>query len=135
MNKNQFDFEQRVIRDTYETFGCNDRDPTFKYTLERGVKEGYLIQPTVIKATTPITTQMLSEKGLHIERVDENGNIKIKNVKRSDFEKTVFNDDTNKTFCKIFMDHCKKDPVTNEIGKTIIFCVSQNHASDITQLL
>ncbi len=135
MNKNQFNFEQRVIRDTYETFGCNDRDPTFKYTLERGVKEGYLIQPTVIKATTSITTQMLSEKGLHIERVDENGNIKIKNVKRSDFEKTVFNDDTNKTFCKIFMDHCKKDPVTNEIGKTIIFCVSQNHASDITQIL
>lgn len=26
-------------------------------------------------------------------------------------------------------------PVTNEIGKTIVFCVSQNHASKVTQIL
>src|SRR3989338_8418953 len=33
------------------------------------------------------------------------------------------------------MDKALRDPLTGEIGKSIIFCVSQNHASKITQIL
>ena len=33
------------------------------------------------------------------------------------------------------MEHAKKDPVTKEIGKTLIFCASQDHASRVTQIL
>ena len=30
--------------DTYSIFGCDDGEPTFRYTLEQGVKDGYLIK-------------------------------------------------------------------------------------------
>ena len=134
-SNNYFDYEQRMLRDTYEIFGCFEREPTYKYTLEDGVKDGYLIQPKVIKANTDITTKLLTKSGLRIEEYDDNGNMRVKNAKRKDFERTVFNEETNVEFCKIFLDNAKRDPITNEIGKTIIFCVSQNHAAHITQIL
>ena len=33
------------------------------------------------------------------------------------------------------MDNALRDPITGEIGKGIIFCVSRKHAAKITQLL
>ena len=33
------------------------------------------------------------------------------------------------------MENANQDPITGEIGKSIIFCVSQKHASKITQIL
>ena len=52
-----------------------------------------------------------------------------------DFEKKFFSDETNKIFVKTFMDNAMRDPLTGEIGKGIIFCVSRKHAAKITQLL
>tara|TARA_Y100000589_G_scaffold327675_1_gene370039 strand:- start:1542 stop:4025 length:2484 start_codon:yes stop_codon:yes gene_type:complete len=127
--------EERLQKDTYTTFGCSEGTPTYRYSLEDGVKEGYLINPRVIKATTELTTQMLSEKGLIFQTQDSEGNDIDSIFKRSDFEKKFFSADTNKMFCKIFMEHAKKDPVTKEIGKTLIFCASQDHASRVTQIL
>ena len=36
---------------------------------------------------------------------------------------------------KAFIDNALVDPITGEIGKTIVFAVSQNHAAKITQKL
>ena len=52
-----------------------------------------------------------------------------------DFEKKFVSEDTNNVFCRAFMDNALMDPVSGEIGKTIIFAVSQNHASKIVQKL
>ncbi|MCY4644777.1 MAG: hypothetical protein OXB88_09185, partial [Bacteriovoracales bacterium] len=38
-------------------------------------------------------------------------------------------------FCKSFLENALRDPISHEIGKSIIFCVSQKHASKITQTL
>lgn len=38
-------------------------------------------------------------------------------------------------FCQTFLENALKDPISGEIGKSIIFCVSQKHASKITQML
>jgi type I restriction enzyme R subunit len=55
--------ERRLLLDTYRTFGCENSQPTFRYSLIDGVKEGYLINPTVVDARTEITTELLSEEG------------------------------------------------------------------------
>ena len=55
--------------------------------------------------------------------------------KQREFEKRFFADATNQLFCKIFLEHALRDPVSGEIGKSIIFAVSQNHAAKITQIL
>ncbi len=57
------EYERRMLLDTYRTFGCEDSQPTYRYSLLDGVKDGYLINPTVVDARTGITTQLLSKQG------------------------------------------------------------------------
>ena len=46
-----------------------------------------------------------------------------------------FSDATNRRFCAVFLEHALRDPISNEIGKSIIFCVSQDHAAKLTNIL
>ena len=46
-----------------------------------------------------------------------------------------FSDATNQVFCKIFLENALRDPISGEIGKSIVFAVSQNHAARLTQTL
>ena len=127
--------ERRQLLDTYTTFGCKDTDPTFRYTLLDGVKDGYLINPIVVDARTEITTQLLSEEGYSVLIENEDGESEKKIFFGKDFERRLFSEETNLSLCKTFLDNAIRDPLTNEIGKSICFCVSQNHASKITQIL
>ena len=65
--------ERRLLLDTYRTFGCESGQPTFRYSLLDGVKEGFLINPTVIDARTDVTNQLLSEQGFVVSFIDETG--------------------------------------------------------------
>jgi type I restriction enzyme R subunit len=127
--------ERRLLLDTYRTFGCENSQPTFRYSLIDGVKDGYLVNPTVVDARTGVTTKLLSDKGFVIEHVDENGENEEQTYKQRQFEKTFFSKATNELFCKTFLKHALRDPVSGEIGKSIVFAVSQNHAAKLTQIL
>ncbi len=127
--------ERRFMSDTYTTFGCQSGEPTFRYSLEDGVKGGYLVNPKVFDARTDITTELLSEEGYYYEGVDDEGNDVEETFTQNDFEKKFFSIKTNTIFCETFLKHAKRDPYTNEIGKTLIFCVSQKHATKVTQIL
>jgi type I restriction enzyme R subunit len=127
--------ERRIMLDTYKTFGCESGDPTFQYTLLDGVKEGYLLNPVVIDARTHITTQLLSDKGYQVMVYSEDGSREEKIFKHKSFEKKFFSAATNRVFCETFIQHALHDPLTNEIGKSIVFCVSQKHAAKITRQL
>ncbi|NMC79738.1 MAG: DEAD/DEAH box helicase family protein [Chloroflexi bacterium] len=128
-------WEQRQLLDTYQTFGCAQGEPTFRYSLVDGVREGYLVNPIVVDARTEISTKLLSENGYAITVVDENGNENEDTFFQRDFERRFFSEETNRQFCRAFVDNALTDPITGELGKSILFCVSQNHASKITQLL
>lgn len=133
--KDPREFERRLLLDTYRTFGCDDGQPTFRYSLLNGVKEGFLINPTVVDARSEITTQLLSEDGFVVEFKDDQGDDQKETFKQREFEKRFFSDATNQLFCKTFLEHALRDPISGEIGKSIIFAVSQIHASKITQIL
>lgn len=133
--KDPRELERRLILDTYHTFGCDSGEPTYRYTLLDGVKDGFLINPVVVDARTEITTQLLSDQGYLITDKDEDGNDVEETYGHRDFEKKFFSDETNKIFCKTFLDNCLRDPISGEVGKTLIFCVSQKHAGKITQIL
>ena len=128
-------WEKRQLLDTYNTFGCQNGEPTYKYSLIDGVKDGFLINPIVVDARTDITTQLLSDEGYTITTTDEDGNEAEETFHQRQFERKFFSDTTNMMLCKVFMENALKDPITKEIGKSIIFCVSQSHASKITQIL
>lgn len=127
--------ERRLLLDTYRTFGCENSEPTYRYSLLDGVKEGYLVNPTVVDARTGITTELLSEKGFVATFTDETGEDQEEAFKQREFEKRFFADATNQLLCKTFLENALRDPVSGEIGKSIIFGVSQNHAAKLAQIL
>ncbi len=133
--KDPRELERRMLLDTYTTFGCEDGKPTFQYSLLHGVKDGFLVNPCVVDARTEITTQLLSDEGYTVEITDDNGEETSTTFSQRDFEKKLFSENTNRIFCKTFLENAYKDPISGEIGKSIVFCVSQNHAAKITQIL
>ena len=127
--------ERRLLLDTYRTFGCENSQPTYRYSLLDGVKDGYLVNPTVIDARTDITTELLSEEGFIVAFKDDQGEDHQETFRQREFEKRFFAEATNQLFCKTFLEHALRDPISGEIGKSIIFSVSQNHAAKLTQIL
>jgi type I restriction enzyme R subunit len=127
--------ERRLLLDTYRTFGCESGQPTFRYSLLDGVREGYLINPVVVDARTDVTTQLLSDKGYAVLVPAGDGDAEQESFFQRDFEKKFFSEATNRLFCQTFLKNALRDPVSGELGKSIVFAVSQNHASKLTQIL
>lgn len=128
------EIERRMLRDTYATFGCEGGDPTYRYSLLDGVKDGFLVNPRVLDARTEITTQLISDEGYAVTINTGEGEETESFVTR-DFEHKFFSEKTNRVFCQTFLENALRDPITNEMGKTIIFAVSQNHARKLTEIL
>lgn len=129
------EFERRVLLDTYRTFGCADGQPTFRYSLLDGVKDGFLINPVVVDARTDITAQLLSEQGYAALIITDEGEDAEQTFRQRDFEKKFFSEATNRLFCRTFLENALPDPISGEIGKSIVFSVSQSHAAKLTQIL
>ncbi len=131
------EFERRELLDTYRTFGCESSQPTFRYDLKDGVNDPdgpFLVNPIIFDARTNITSQLLADEGYAFHRTIDDKDVDERFGIR-DFEKTFFNEETNRVFCDTFMKYAARDPLSEEIGKTIIFTVSQKHAEKIVQLL
>lgn len=129
------EMERRLLLDTYRTFGCESGQPTFRYSLLDGVRDKFLINPVVVDARTDITTQLLSDEGYAVMVVTEDGEDAEQTYFQKDFEKKFFSDATNQVLCETLLKNALRDPISNEIGKTIVFAVSQHHASRLTQTL
>ena len=137
---NQREFERRLLVDTYKTFGCDPGHPTFSYDLEQGANDGYLIKPTLVDARTEITTQLLSDEGYSVRFTNESGSEVSDKFKQKDYERKVFNEETNIAMCKALLDNGLYDPIAQNLGiplfgKTIVFAVSQKHAARLTNIL
>ena len=136
--KDPREFERRLMLDTYRTFGCDDGQPTFRYSLVDGVNDPdgpFLINPTVVDARSEVTTKLLSDEGFVVEFKDDSGEDRKEAFKQREFEKRFFSTATNQLFCKTFLENALRDPISGEIGKSIVFAVSQNHAAKVAQIL
>lgn len=121
--------EYRYARDTYKHFGCDISTPTFRYTIQDGVNQGYLVKPRIARMVSLITKEAVSEEGWQVEIDGENYTYRI-----SQIEKNVLIPKRNELICKQFLDNALKTP-DGAIGKSIIFAVSQNHAVAIAREL
>lgn len=129
------EIERRILLSTYKTFGCESGEPTFRYSLPDGVREGYLMNAIAIDCRTEITTQLLSDNGYAVMVPVEDEESTEVIFRQKDFERRFFSERTNQEFCRTFIQNAERDPITGEIGKTIVFCVSRRHAGKITQIL
>jgi type I restriction enzyme R subunit len=133
------ELERRYMLDTYTTFGCESGQPTYRYTLTDGAKDGFLRQPIVVDARTDITTKLLSEQGfgvmVTVASTEQEDILEEVVYRHRDFERKFFSEKTNKLFCKTFIDHGLRDPINGEFGKGLVFAVSQKHAASLVQFL
>lgn len=129
--------ERRLLLDTYNTFGCGDQVPTFRFSLEDAVRNAppYLCMPKLLDIRTDITTDLLSKQGWTHRFQNEDGDEEEDTYQKRDFMKKFFSQETNQRFIDTFLENAKRDPLSNEIGKTIFFCVSRHHCTIMTRLL
>ncbi len=134
----QKEFERRQLMDTYTTFGCESAQPTYRYSLTDGVQDPdgpFLVNPEIIDARTNITTQLLSDDGYAVHKVTEE-EVEVDAVFGArHFEKSFFNEQTNEVLVSTFLEHADTDPISGEVGKSIIFAVSQAHAAKVVNIL
>jgi type I site-specific restriction endonuclease len=65
------DDERRTIeRDTFRVFDCRDQTPTFLYTYEQAIKDGYLVDFDVYQAQTGF--QRAGIRGASLSEEDRN---------------------------------------------------------------
>ncbi len=126
---NPLKLEYRYVRDTYKHFGCDISTPTYRYTIQDGVKDGYLVAPRIARMVSIITKEAVSDTGWEVEIDGENYTYRI-----SQIEKRVLVPGRNELICQQFLQNALKTP-DGSIGKSIIFAVSQNHAVAIAREL
>ena len=132
------EYERRLLLDTYRTFGSDDGKPTYRYTLLNAVQHvpPYLCNPVALDARTDITTEMLSDEGYTVTvPTNEDGQEQELVFGKRAYERKFFSDETNLSFVRCFLDNAKCDPLTGEVGKSIMFAVSRKHATKLVTLL
>ena len=124
--------EARLLRDTYNYFGCKPGFPTFRYDIIDAVKdpEGpFLCLPKIFDLRSDITTKALDESGWAVVINEQEESFKIQ-----DLERKIFTPGRNRLMCEAFLKHAQKDP-GGKLGKSIVFAVNQTHATALTKIL
>jgi type I restriction enzyme R subunit len=113
-------------KDTYLYFG----NPIYTYSLKQGIEDGFLAPYIVHRIVTEAdATGWRPESG----QVDAKGNIIADGVyTTSDFERTLSLLPRTKAVAKHLADYMAKN---GRYGKTIVFCVDQEHAGDMRREL
>ena len=122
---------QYVDRNTFNAFGCYDGKPTYLYSYEQAIADGYLVDYELYAAQTHFQRQgihgidlseedrnALIEQGIDPDEIDYSG---------SELESVVTVPDTERCQWEEIMQVCLKD-ASGLPGKTIVFAITQEHA-------
>ena len=125
-----------IDHNTFDLFGCEDGVPTFNYSYEQAVAEGYLVPYRVLNARTSFQIggihgetlpaglqRQLREQGIDLEDLDFEG---------TDIERTVTNVGTTDALVRELLRICRKDALGLP-AKSIVFAISHDHAKRLYQ--
>ena len=121
-----------IDRDTFKFFETDGTAPSFLYTYDQAVKEGYLADYNVYAAQTKF--QRKGIKGIDLseedqERLRERGiDPESINFEGTDLEKKVTNQDTLYKQWDELMGMLHRDASGQLPAKTIVFAITQKHA-------
>ncbi len=94
------EYERRLLLDTYRTFGCEQSEPTFRYTLLDGVQEGLSYQPhsrgCPYRRSQPNCFPKRASRLTRSQRYG--GGPEASLQAKRDFESSFFSDATNAAF-------------------------------------
>lgn len=121
-----------IDRDTFRFFETDGTAPTFLYTYDKAVKEGYLADYNVYSAQTKF--QRKGIKGVELSKEDQDSlrergiDPEDINFEGTDLEKKVTNKNTLQKQWEEINDVCYKDSLGQLPAKTIVFAITQKHA-------
>ncbi len=112
---------------TYEYFG----DPVYKYTLKRGIADGFLAPYYVETVNLNIDrTGYFPSEG----ETDSKGRILEQRLyTRKDFDQNIFIESRQIEVAKDILNYMKKNDQKDD--KTILFCNNSTHAADMTKII
>ena len=123
--------EIRLLRDTYNYFGCKPGFPSFRYDIIDAVKDPqgpFLCLPKIFDLRSDITTKTLDESGWAVVINEQEESFKIQ-----DLERKIFTPARNRLMCEAFLKEAQPDPA-GKLGKSIVFAVNQKHATELTKI-
>jgi len=129
---------QYIDRNTFLEFDCTDEVPTYYYSRQEAIDEGYLVDYELYIAQTRFQRkgirgvdlseeekQALQDQGLDPDGIDFSG---------TQLERDVTNKDTLRKQWEEIWDVCLKDESGQLPGKTIVFAMTQAHALRLLQV-
>lgn len=113
-------------RDTYLYFG----NPIYEYSLRQGIDDGFLAPYRVHRVVTQWDAAGWRPSRDEVDRFGRT--IPDDEYQTKDFERTIALRARTETIARHLTDFLKK---TDRFAKTIVFCVDQEHASEMRQAL
>lgn len=123
-----------IERNTYELFGCEDRDPTSHFGLEDAINSK---PPFLVPFRVRSFSSQFREKGLRYGQMSESQRAELENqdpaAELVDYDapamdKSVFNRDTTRFIWRSLMDEGIRESTSSHVGKTIVFARNHLHA-------
>jgi type I restriction enzyme R subunit len=129
-----------IERNTYDLFGCEDRDPTSAYSFEDAINAmpAFLVPFRVRSFSSQFRQHGLRYKQMsesqRDELEDQDDNAQQVDYSAEDIDKHVFNIDTTRRIWRTLMDEGIREATGSHIGKTIVFARNHTHALHLTEL-
>ena len=121
----------KINKNTYELFDCEDQDPTAHYSYSEAIAEGHLVPFEVQVVTTQFLrngikyAQMTKEQQ---QEADEDGDGSLIDYDATEVDRNVMNKDTNRVILRNLMENGITDSSGALPGKSIIFARNHIHA-------
>ncbi len=129
---------EMVSRSTCRLFGCDFKQPTANYPLDRAVEEDYLVPYEVVKHTTKFLREGIKGHALSSEelaQLEEQGiDPNALDFESGEIDRAIYNKDTNRKILQNLMDHGIRQADGQTLGKTIVFARNHRHAKLLEEL-
>lgn len=127
-----------IARNTYALFGCEEKNPTAYYPLERAVEEGHLVPYEVFTHTTNFLRQGIKYADLteqQKQQLEEDGeDPESFNYDSGEVDRQIFNKETNRAILRNLMENGIREATGQHPGRSIIFARSHEHAVLLARL-
>jgi len=129
-----------IERNTYELFGCEDRDPTSHFSFEDAInsKPAFLVPFRVRSFSSQFREQGMRYAQMsgsqRAELEDQDPAAELVDYDAKDIDKQVFNRDTTRFIWRSLMDEGIREAIGGHVGKTIVFARNHLHAVHLAEV-
>jgi type I restriction enzyme R subunit len=129
-----------IERNTYDLFGCEDRDPTSHFSFEEALKSN---PPYLVPFRVRSFSSEFREKGIRYSQMSDQQRAEAEeqdpaasqlDYDAEDIDRYIFNRDTTRFIWRSLMDEGIREATGSHVGKTIVFARSHLHAVHLAEV-